>query len=72
MVPEVGATNPEIELNRVVFPAPFGPIKPTIEFGSIVRKTSSRARKPPNSTVRLEIESKEFELTSSPTLSRAN
>ena len=30
--PVVTGTSPEMELKMVVFPAPFGPIKPTMEL----------------------------------------
>ena len=63
MVPLVGVTNPEIELKTVVFPAPLGPIRPTIVLGAISIKTSSSAVSPPNLTVRFEIESPATSLT---------
>jgi hypothetical protein len=36
-----------ITLKAVVFPAPFGPIRPTISPGSAVKETPSSATIPP-------------------------
>ncbi|SVE07718.1 uncharacterized protein METZ01_LOCUS460572, partial [marine metagenome] len=38
---------PTIELNKVVFPEPFGPINPTIEPCSTDKEISSLAFTPP-------------------------
>src|SRR5690242_13035818 len=38
-------------LNKVVLPAPFGPISPVIPVGATSRSTSLRATKPPKRTV---------------------
>ena len=54
--PVVGVSNPDIALKIVVLPAPLGPMRPTMVFGSIVKKTSSSAVSPPNFTVKFEIE----------------
>ena len=35
--PDVGGRTPAITLKRVVFPAPLGPIRPVIEFSSIIQ-----------------------------------
>jgi hypothetical protein len=45
--PEEACRNPEIRLTSVVFPAPFGPISPTISPGNNCRLTLSTARMPP-------------------------
>jgi hypothetical protein len=47
MVPEVGESTPAITLNKVVFPAPLGPIKPVIDPSSISKVEPSTARNPP-------------------------
>src|SRR3546814_13199779 len=44
-------TSPEIALKNVVFPAPLGPIKPSICPASISRSTRSTAVRPPKRTV---------------------
>ncbi len=44
--PEVGAYRPAITLNKVVFPAPLGPIKPVMEPSAISSDTPSTARSP--------------------------
>src|SRR3954467_7039187 len=36
-----------MQLKRVVLPAPFGPINPTISHSSTLSETSSRASRPP-------------------------
>src|ERR1039458_6886096 len=40
--------SPAKQLKNVDFPAPFGPIRPTISFSSTVRLASDTARKLPN------------------------
>ena len=45
--PEVGSSTPAITLNRVVFPAPLGPIRPVIVPLSISRVAPSTAWNPP-------------------------
>src|SRR5439155_17169336 len=45
--PAVGLRTPQRQLNRVVLPAPFGPIKPRISPVSTARSTASSARRPP-------------------------
>ena len=47
MRPAVGRATPEITLNSVVFPAPFGPITPTMLPGATSRSTSFRMVAPP-------------------------
>ena len=42
-LPLVGLCKPAIALNSVVFPAPFGPIKPVMDPCSIVNETPSTA-----------------------------
>ncbi len=49
--PESGRYSRVITLNAVVFPAPFGPIRPTISLSSVSNETSSRATIPPNRRV---------------------
>ena len=44
------ACRPQIALNRVVFPAPFGPISPVIPPASTSSSTWSNARTPPKCT----------------------
>src|SRR5262249_23293392 len=46
--PVVGTTAPTMRLKRVLFPAPFGPMIPTISPGSTVKLTSRTAHKDPN------------------------
>src|SRR5258708_331558 len=41
---------PEITLNSVVLPAPFGPTRPTISPSPTASETPSSARTPPNRT----------------------
>ena len=45
--PEVGSSTPAITLNRVVLPAPLGPIRPVIVPRSISRVAPSTAWNPP-------------------------
>src|SRR4051794_14047522 len=49
--PDAGGISPVRTLNRVVFPAPFGPISPVTVPGVTVSETPSRATAPPNRTV---------------------
>ena len=51
IVPEFGATKPQITLNSVVLPAPLGPITPTTSPPAASTETSSRALIPPKETV---------------------
>ena len=51
--PESGVTNPHSALNKVVLPAPLGPINPTTSFFAISKYTSLRARRPPKETLTL-------------------
>ena len=46
MVPESAGTSPEMQLNKVVLPAPFGPIRPVMRRGSTVRSTPFNACTP--------------------------
>src|SRR4051812_28916254 len=48
--PALGARRPVITLNRVVLPAPFGPMRPVILPGSALNDTSSTATLPPKRT----------------------
>src|SRR3954454_8324770 len=48
--PWVGGCSPQMTLNNVVLPAPFGPMRPVTWPTSTRRSTSSSARTPPNST----------------------
>jgi hypothetical protein len=50
--PWVGARKPLRSANKVVFPAPLGPITPTISPGRIPNDTVARARNPPKSRER--------------------
>src|SRR6266542_2338281 len=45
--PEVGVIDPAMRLNRVVLPAPFGPMTPRISPSRSSRSTRSTARSPP-------------------------
>jgi hypothetical protein len=45
-VPESGGTTPETQLNKVVLPAPFGPISPVMRPGSTARSTPLSACTP--------------------------
>src|SRR5437667_552336 len=45
--PSSGARNPESRLKTVVFPAPLGPMRPTISPSATVRSSPSTARRPP-------------------------
>ena len=47
--PLVGDMAPEIRLNSVVLPAPFGPISPVIAPSDTSSEQWSTARTPPNS-----------------------
>ena len=47
IVPESGCIEPFIKLNKVVLPAPFGPMSAVIEDFSISRDTLSMAFIPP-------------------------
>ena len=49
-VPRSGAWSPLITLNRVVLPAPLGPISPVTVPGCTARLTSLRAETPPKRT----------------------
>ncbi len=49
--PESGVTNPQMTLNRVVLPAPLGPITPSTSPLETSTETLSRAVIPPNETV---------------------
>jgi hypothetical protein len=42
---------PQTTLNRVVLPAPFGPMTPSTSFGSTRSETASSAVRPPKRTV---------------------
>src|SRR4029077_3833703 len=46
--PSVGRASPLIRLNKVVFPAPFGPIRARRSPVATARLTSSTARRPSN------------------------
>ena len=48
--PESGSTNPQMTLNRVVFPAPLGPMIPSTSPVSTSTETVSSAVIPPNET----------------------
>src|SRR5262245_10226084 len=50
--PEVGRSTPVRQLNRVDFPAPFGPMTARISPGATASETWLRAVRPPNCTVR--------------------
>src|SRR6185295_9357234 len=47
--PAVGLYTPVIMLKNVVLPAPFGPMRLTIDRRGIVKSTSLTATRPPNS-----------------------
>src|SRR5579871_2568143 len=47
--PRLGRNAPAMMLNRVDFPAPFGPISPRSRPAGAVKLTSSSADSPPNS-----------------------
>src|SRR6266568_1637626 len=49
--PLVGVYRPAIMLKKVVFPAPFGPIRLTMARSSIVKSTLLTATSPPNRLV---------------------
>lgn len=46
MIPSSALRKPVMMSNKVVLPAPLGPIKAVIEFFSTVKDTASSARKP--------------------------
>src|SRR4051812_3477102 len=46
--PDEGCSNPVTQLNNVVLPAPFGPIKPVIAPASAATSTDDNADAPPN------------------------
>src|SRR6476619_7266613 len=48
ITPVVGTTAPAMRLKRVLFPAPFGPMMPTISPPSTVKLTSRMAHSDPN------------------------
>jgi hypothetical protein len=50
-VPDCGVTNPQMTLNSVVLPAPFGPITPSTSPRWTSTDTFSSAVMPPNETV---------------------
>src|SRR5690606_18719535 len=50
ILPLLGRTRPEIALNRVVFPAPFGPTSPSTSCSETERLTSETATRPPKAT----------------------
>src|SRR5438045_9160855 len=52
IVPAVGGRNPDSRLKHVVFPAPLGPINPTISPSSTVRSTPLTAARPPKYRLR--------------------
>src|SRR5437667_9045695 len=49
--PEVGGVTPEIALNKVVLPAPFGPMMPTSSPAAKLASTASTAVSPPKRTL---------------------
>ena len=51
MLPSVAEVNPETVSSKVVFPAPFGPIRPSTSPGCRVKLTWSSASTPPKRTV---------------------
>jgi hypothetical protein len=48
--PADGLYKPVSTLKNVVLPAPFGPIKETIDLFGMLKLTSFTARSPPNAT----------------------
>src|SRR5437016_13039862 len=48
IVPKSGTRNPEIRLNKVVLPAPLGPINAVIRLSRAASQTSVTAERPPN------------------------
>src|SRR5438046_10557549 len=48
MEPPVGTRAPEMQLNAVVLPEPFGPMSPRISPSRTSNDTSLRAMNPPN------------------------
>src|SRR6185437_3537562 len=53
MRPEVGRVSPARQLKNVDFPAPFGPISPTISPSSTARSAPATAQKLPNALATL-------------------
>jgi hypothetical protein len=49
--PELGRTKPQMTLNTVVLPAPFGPMTPTTWPSGTAKETSSSASRPPKRTL---------------------
>src|ERR1700678_3335933 len=49
-LPRVGRVMPEMQLSRVLLPAPLGPINPTIDPDSSAKLTPVKAWMPPKST----------------------
>jgi hypothetical protein len=45
-LPPSGGTTPEMQLNSVVLPAPFGPISPVMRRASTARRTPASACTP--------------------------
>src|SRR5206468_4629331 len=58
IVPESASWRPQIVSNRVVLPAPFGPISATMPARAITRSTPSRAAMPPKRLRRLSTSSR--------------
>ncbi|MNV25851.1 hypothetical protein D3C71_1169600 [compost metagenome] len=56
IVPEVGAYCPTIKRNKVDFPAPLAPIKPTLSPGLMCQFASSYNARDPISNVKLFID----------------
>ncbi len=50
IVPRSGSRSPEMTSNKVVLPAPFGPMRPWTSPGATDIETSDRARTPPKLT----------------------
>ena len=51
MLPAVGVSAPEMQLNAVVLPEPFGPMSPRISPGLTSKDTEFSAVNPPNRLV---------------------
>ena len=47
IVPSVGVSKPDINPNKVVLPAPFGPIRPVMRPASASSEAESTASRPP-------------------------
>ena len=60
--PEFGGSRPVMTLKSVVLPAPFGPMSPVTQPGSVSRLTVSSATLPPNRTVTSRTSSDAMEL----------